>query len=93
MDENKRNLKQEIKDLWKEYGGRVKVGFNCLLIGLLTGLVVGFVKGTETNMKMTDQLMSELIDKTTQPVTLVVEPSSSIGQEIVDFFDTKLNQK
>lgn len=56
---DKRNFKQEIKDLWKEHEGKVKVGAICLLVGG----VYGFAKGIDTQGKLMGESIKTLVDK------------------------------
>ena len=37
---NERNFKQELKELWEENKGKVKVGLYCLAIGFAYGFVI-----------------------------------------------------
>ena len=56
---NERNFKQELKELWEENKGKVKVGLYCLAIGF----AYGFVKGMDAESKLTSNAMTRLIDK------------------------------
>lgn len=57
--DNKRNFKQEFKDLWHENKGKIKVGAICLLVGG----VYGFAKGVDTQGKLMRESINRLIDK------------------------------
>ena len=59
MENNKRNLKDELKGFWDEHGDKIKIGLKFLGIGL----VIGFVKGAMTGMDMQRDTVNRLMDK------------------------------
>lgn len=55
MKDEKRNWKQEIKEVWIENKGKIKVGFVCLGLGTMYGLIKGY--------GVANSCMNRLIDK------------------------------
>lgn len=72
----KRNFKQEIKDLWNENKGKIKVGGICLLVGCF----YGFVKGMNAQGQLTGKAMTDLIDK----IPELPEPDDLTYEEMAD---------